>query len=97
MTEKGEKKVDEWRYLKSRRQDLVHIFLFLLLIVVFHVLLVQVGKYKSRGAALSYNPTFVDESTNIKLLTCAADQQRVHSEPANCVEEGGGEEGLPAF
>jgi len=41
MTEKGGRKVDEWRYLKSRRQDLVHIFLFLLLIVVFHVLLVQ--------------------------------------------------------
>ena len=96
MTEKGGEKVNEWRYLKSRRQDLVHIFLFLLLIVVFHVLLVQVGKDK-KGAALSYIPTFVDKSTTIKLLTCAADQQRVHSEPANCVEEGGGEEGLPAF
>ena len=55
------------------------------------------GGWGGWGGALSYIPTFVGESTTIKLLTCAADQQRVHSEPANCVEEGGGEEGLPAF
>ena len=43
------KKTEEWRYRQSRRQDLVHIFIFLLLLVVFHVLLVQVRKSKKEG------------------------------------------------
>ena len=55
MPEKVSAKLDDWRYRQSRRQDLVHIFIFLLILVVFHVLLVQVRSSKKGGEGTVWN------------------------------------------
>ena len=67
MAEKDPKKkqTEEWRYRQSRRQDLVHIFIFLLLLVVFHVLLVQVRIAGKRE---------VEETEKRYAVQCCADK-----------------------
>ena len=61
------RKTEDWRYRQSRRQDLVHIFIFLLLLVVFHVLLVQVSRTKREDIITDVRRGWIGLDLNLEI------------------------------